>query len=216
MRWQFTPYVLPVIVSAVVAAALARSAWHRRPAPGAVAFCLLMLAVAEWSLGYAIELGSPDLSTAIFGDNIAWLGAACAPTLWLTFVLQYTGRGGWLTRGTMAILVIEPLITLLLVWTNQFHGLVESKISLDTSNSFSTLTLTFGVWYWINIAYSYLLLLIGAILICLLIQTLMRPGHLYLGQAGALLIAVVAPWVGNALTAFGLNPFHKLALTPFA
>src|SRR5260370_35232637 len=102
MRWQFTPYVLPVIVSAVVAAALARSAWHRRPAPGAIAFCLLMLAVAGWSLGYALELASPDLPTTLFWDNIAWLGSVSAPTLWLAFALQYSRRARWLSRRLTA------------------------------------------------------------------------------------------------------------------
>jgi hypothetical protein len=216
MHWQFTPYVFPVVASAVISAALALAAWHRRPAPGATSFSLLMLVVAEWALAYAVELVRSDLPTILFWDNIEWLGAAWAPTLWLAFVLQYTGRAHWLTRRTMALLVVEPLVTLLLVWTNQFHGLIESHIRLDTSGSFSALVVTYGVWYWINIVYSYLLLFVGAILICLPIQSLMRPAHLYLGQAGALLIAVVAPWLGNALTIFGLNPFPKLDLTPFA
>ena len=216
MRWQITPYVLPMIASAVVAAAIARSAWHRRPAPGATSFCLLMLAVAEWSLGYALELASPNLPTTLFWDNVAWLGAASAPTLWFAFALQYTDQARWLTRRNVAILAIEPLITLLLVWTNEFHGLIESNIRVDTSGSFSMLVVTYGLWYWINIAYSYLLLLLGAVLICMLIQTLKRSAHLYLGQAGALLIAVAAPWLGNALTTFGLSPFPHLDLTPFA
>ncbi len=56
MHWQFTPYVFPVIASAAVAAALALNAWHRRPSPGATSFSLLMLAVAEWSLAYSLEL----------------------------------------------------------------------------------------------------------------------------------------------------------------
>src|SRR2546422_2741930 len=216
MHWQFTPYVFPVIASAAVAAALALNAWHRRPSPGATSFSLLMLAVAEWSLTYALELVSADLPTALFWDNIAWLGAAFAPTLWLAFVLQYTGRARWLTRRNIAILLVEPLVILILVWTNQFHALLEDNIRLDTSGSFAAVVMTYGVWYWINIAYSYLLLFVGAVLICMLIQTLVRSSHLYLGQAGALLIAVVAPWVGNALTIFGLNPFPKLDLTPFA
>src|SRR6266480_1897716 len=216
MHWQFTPYVFPVLASAVVSAALALNAWHRRPAPGATSFSLLMLAVAEWSLAYALELVSADLHAILFWDNITWLGAAFAPTLWLTFVLQYTGRTKWLTRRNIAILMIMPLVTLLLVGTNQFHGLVEGNIRLDTSGSFAGLELTYGVWYWINIAYSYLLLFVGAILICMLIQSLMRSARLYLGQAVALLIAVLAPWVGNALTISGLSPFPELDLTPFA
>ncbi len=161
-----------MIASAVVSTALAYFAWHRRPAPGATSFCLLMLAVAEWSLGYALELASTDLSTTIFWDNMAWLGAAFAPTLWFAFALQYTDQARWLTRRNVAILAIEPLITLLLVWTNGFHGLISSNIRVDTSGSFSALVVTYGPWYWINIAYSYLLLFLGAILICLLIQTM--------------------------------------------
>lgn len=74
MHWQFTPYVLPVIVSVVVSATIARAAWHRRAAPGGIPFYLLMLAVAEWSLAYTLELLSPDLPTALFWDNLAWLG----------------------------------------------------------------------------------------------------------------------------------------------
>jgi PAS domain S-box-containing protein len=216
MHWQFTPYVFPMIASAAVSAALALYAWHRRPASGATSFSLLMLAVAQWSLVYALELVSADLPAVLFWDNIEWLGAAFAPTLWLIFVLQYTGRARWLTRRNIAILMVEPLVTLLLVGTNEYHGLIESNIRLDISGSFAALEVTYGAWYWINIAYSYLLLFVGAILICMLIQSLMRSARLYVGQAGALLIAVAAPWVGNALTVFGLNPFPKLDLTPFA
>src|SRR5436309_2071686 len=121
MHWHVTPYVLPMIISAIIAAALAYSAWQRRPAPGAISFCLLMLAVAEWSLAYALELASPDLPTTLFWDNVAWLGGVCAPSLWLVFTLQYTGRSRWLPRRTMIILGIEPLVTLLLVWIPQFR-----------------------------------------------------------------------------------------------
>ncbi len=101
MHWQFTPYVLPVIASALISAAVAGFLWRRRPAPGATSFCLLMLVVAQWSLSYALELVSPNLSVAQFWDNMEWVGAALAPTLWLVFVLQYTGRAGWLTRRTL-------------------------------------------------------------------------------------------------------------------
>jgi PAS domain S-box-containing protein len=216
MQWHFTPYVLPVVAAAGISAALALIPWHRRSAPGAPAFCLLMLVVAEWSLAYALELVSPDLPSTLFWDNVSWLGSVCAPTLWLVFALQYTGRVKWLSRYTVAILVIEPLVTLLLAWTTQSHGLVERNIRLDTSDSFSGLEVTYGSWYWINIAYSYLLLFLGTSLIGVFIQRLIRSAHLYLRQASALLIAVVAPWVGNALTIFGWNPLPHLDLTPFA
>jgi PAS domain S-box-containing protein len=216
MHWQFTPYILPVTASALISAVVAGFLWRRRPAPGATAFCLLMLVVAQWSLAYALELASSTFSAALFWDNMEWLGAALAPTLWLVFVLQYTGRAGWLTRRTLALLLVEPLVTLLLVWIPPLHGLVEYNVHWNTSGSFAVLVETSGVWYWIDVVYSYPLLLLGTVLLCMLIQTLVRSAHLYMGQAGALLLAVLAPWLGNALTVFGLSPFPKLDLTPFA
>jgi len=73
MHWQLTPYVFPVILSAVISAVLARFAWHYRRTSGAISFCLLMLAAAEWSLGYALELVSPDWPMAHFWGKSAWL-----------------------------------------------------------------------------------------------------------------------------------------------
>lgn len=213
MHWQFTLFVLPVIVSVLMSAALAIFIWCRRAAPGGTLFWFLTLAVAEWSLGYALELMSADLPTVLFWNHIAWFGAAVAPTLWFAFVLHYTGRARWLTRSTVAMLAIEPFVTLLLIWVKEFRGLLVSTIGVDTSGSFSTLVTTPGPWYWIDITYSYLLGFVGAILI---FQTLMRSARLYFGQIWALLIALFIPWTANALTAFGLSPLPRLDLTPFA
>jgi PAS domain S-box-containing protein len=216
MHWQSTPYVFPVVVAGMISAWLAFAAWQRRRAPGATLFSLLMLAVAQWSLGYALELASADLPIKLFWDNVAWLGAVSAPAVWFAFALHYTGRARWLTRRTLVMLALEPLITLLLVWTNALHHLINSTINLDTGASFSSLVFTYGPWFWVNIAYSYLLLLLGTLLICSFIQTLIRSASLYRGQVGALLLAVAAPWVGNAFTLLGWNPFPRLDLTPFA
>src|SRR5947209_9350956 len=139
MHWHFTPYVLPVASSAIICIWLALIGWHRRPAPGAAVFCLLMLAVAEWALGYALELVSPDLPTTLFWDNIAWLGSVSAPTLWLVFALHYTGRARWLTRPIVALLAVEPLVTLLLVWTNPLQYLIEYNMRLAPKVPFSAL-----------------------------------------------------------------------------
>ena len=216
MYWQFTPYVFPVILAVAISAALAIFALRRRPTPGATSFSLLMFAVAEWALGYALELVSPGLPAKLFWDNVSWLGAVVTPAAWFAFTLAYTDRGRWLTRRNVAILTIEPLIILLLVWTNPLHGLVNSHVALNTKGPFSALVFTYGAAFWVDIAYSYLLLLSGAFFIVSLIHSFIRSTSLYKGQAVALLVALVAPWVGNALTIFGWSPFPSLDLTPFA
>ena len=147
MRWEILPYVLPLALAAVLSAALAKVAWQRRPAPGAAPFALLMLAVAEWSLGYAFELGSPDLPSKLLFAKVQYLGIVMIPLLWLTFSLDYTGRGHWLTGRVAAILVALPLATLLLVWTNDTHGLIWSVTRLDTSGWIPHLSVSYGIWF---------------------------------------------------------------------
>lgn len=212
---QFTPYVLPVAASAILLTALAPIAWRLRPAPGAVSFCLLMLATAEWSVGYALELTSHTLSSALFWDNVTWIGAVAAPTLWLVFALYYAGRAKWLTNRYLPFLAVEPIVMLVLVWMNGTHGPVE-QVSLNTIGPFPALAITYSLWYWINIAYSYTLLFFGAFTLASYILTAARSSHLYSVQGACLLLAVAAPWLGNFLTISGLNPLPYLNLTPFA
>jgi len=213
MHWQYNHYVLLLIISAAISAALALFVWRRRPAPGATVSVLLLLAVAEWLLAYTFELGSVDLPSKLFWGKVAYLGIVTVPLAWFAFVLQYTGREKWLTRCNVALLAIVPLVTLLLIWTNDLHRLFYTHARLDTSGPLSVLDLTYGVWFWVDVVYSYLLILPGTLL---LLQALVRSSRLYAGQASVLLIGAFAPWVAEVLFISGLSPFSPLDLTPFA
>jgi PAS domain S-box-containing protein len=213
MYLQYSPYLVPLFTAGVVSIILAIFGWQRRHAPSAIPFVILMLSVAQWSIGYAFELGSTGLQTKVLWAKIEYLGIVTVPVVWLFFALKYTRREQWLKRQKIALIAIVPLVTLLLVWTNDLHGLIWRTSELDTSVSFSVRFLTYGPWFWVHTLYSYLLLVIGTILI---IQTLIQSPRQNRGQAIALLISVLAPWVGNALYTYNLSPFPNLDLTPFA
>jgi two-component system cell cycle sensor histidine kinase/response regulator CckA len=213
MSWRYTPYALPLLIAAAVSAALALYAWRRRPTAGTAPFALLMLAMADWSLGYAFELGSADLSAKVFWSNVNFLGIAIIPTAWLAFILEYTGREKWLTRRNRVLLAVEPFVTVLLTWTNESHGLIRSSVRLDISGPIPMLAPTYSTGFWLHAVYSYLFILLGTLL---LLMALIRSPRLYRGQASAVLIGSLAPWAGNMLHIFGLNPVPHLDLTPFA
>jgi PAS domain S-box-containing protein len=116
----------------------------------------------------------------------------------------------------VVLLAIVPLVTLLLVWTNTMYGLISSNNSLDSTAPFSALVSTPGAWFWVFLVYAYTLFLLGALVIGSFIRTLMRSTSIYRGQVIALLIAVIAPWVGNALYLFGPRPLSLFDPTPLA
>jgi PAS domain S-box-containing protein len=213
MYWQESPYVLTLLIAAATSAAVAALAWRRRPSTGAMPLFWVMAAVACWSLAYALELMSADSASKVFWLKVEYLGIPTVPIAWLLLVLDYTGRQKWLTRRNQFLLAIVPSITMLLAWTNDAHGLIYRHISLDTSGSFPELALTYGVWFWISIAYSYLAVFLGTLL---LLQSFLHASGLYRGQVGAMLIAVSAPWLANVLHLSGLSPFPNLDLTPLA
>src|SRR5512136_423702 len=205
--------IIAYLVPAAITLAVGIYAWQRRSAPGVMPFALLMLAVTEWSLACALGLASPGLPAKVFWDKVKYLAMVAVPALWLALMLQYTGRDKWLTRRNLTLLAIEPLVVLLLVWTNELHGLFYSGARLDTSSPFPLVEWTFGTWHRVNLVYTYLLLVLGALL---LLQALIRSPQLYRGQAVALLIGVFIPGVGGALSVSGIDPFSRLDLTPLA
>jgi PAS domain S-box-containing protein len=211
MAFQWTPYTIPLFIVVVASALLAFFAWRRRPAPIATPFVLFMLAVAQWSMGYAMELGSTDLQTKLFWVNFEAVGAAILPVAWLAFALVYTGGGRWLTRHTLTLLAIVPLFALLLIWTNNF--LFASEFKLDTSGPVTTVAATSGMGLWFIQMYIYLFLLLGTLL---LIRAFISWPRLYRRQAGALLIGTLVPWLANGLDLFGLEPLGNVDLMPFA
>ncbi len=213
MAWQETPYTILLITAAVISASSALYVWLRQPVPGSKTMTLIALAGAEWMVGYALELGSVDLLTKDFWNKTQYVGIVTVLTAWLVFTLQYTGCEKWLTRRTLLLLSIDPLLTLLLVFTNEVHGLIWGPAALETSGPFLVLVRTHGVGYWIHAAYTYTLLLT---VVFLLIQMLIRSRHLYRRQASLLLFAASLPMLGNVLMLSGLNPLPHLDLTPIA
>jgi len=209
----YTLYLLSLVISAALAAALAFYFSRRHPMPGAVPASLMMLAVTVISLGYILQYRSTGLSGQIFATNIQYVGIATLPLAWFTFSLRYTGRDQWLTRRNLLLLAIIPLATIVLAWTNGIDGLIWQDRHLDTNGPFNTIAKTYGLWFWVYGTYSYTLIAIGTLI---LIQRLFRPPRVYREQSIAVVICVVVPLVWNVIYIFKLVPMFRVDLTPSA
>ncbi|MBN1991913.1 MAG: PAS domain S-box protein [Anaerolineae bacterium] len=209
MLWQFTPYIILSFTAAVISTALAIYAWRHRAIPGAGALAFLMLVIGEWSLASTLELAVVDLPGKIFWSKVQYLGIVALPVAWLAFAWLFTNQDKRLTRRSLILLSIIPVITLLLVWTNEVHGLIWVYTGLTTNGSSVVLDVAYGPWFWVQASFAYILLLLGTIL---LVQMLLRASHLYRLQVGILLFGVLAPWAANAIYLAGLTPVDPTPL----
>jgi PAS domain S-box-containing protein len=212
VNWQYV-YVSPLYAAAVVSFTLALLAWRRRLTEGSLAFALLMAAAAEWALAYALSLISDDEAVRLFWVRVRYLGIVIVPGAWLTFALFQTGRGKWVTQRSLILLTIEPLCILLLVWTNEWHHLYWAEVMQKHLGPFIVIDVIRGIFYWVHVVYSYLLIICGSVL---LVQMVIRSPHLYRWQSLVVLFSAVGPFIGDVLSTFGLlGDFSQLDLTPF-
>jgi diguanylate cyclase (GGDEF)-like protein/PAS domain S-box-containing protein len=201
MDWRYTLYAIFLSVAAALLIYFALCAWRRRGTPGATALTILMVAGAVWAVAYALSLTTTEPLMRIFWGEIKYLGIVAVPLAWLIFALQYTGREGWVTRRALALLAIEPGVALVLIFTNEAHGLFWSSRGSDTTGPFPIIESVYGPWFWVHLSFSYLLLLVGTVF---LTQALVSSAHLYREQKIALMVGTSMPWVLNAVNVSGL------------
>lgn len=212
MNWHFNPYLLAPLFSAALTAALAWFGWRKRPATGAAAFALTMLASALWALFNALELGAADLPAKIFWLKFEYLGIVLLPPAWLVFALQYTGRIERLSRRAMLMLAIEPLTILLLLWTNDFHHLMFRHFGVRQSGILLAWDNLEGPFYWLNIAYAEGFVLLG---IFFLLQYFSRLPFSESKREWVVAIGSLLPTFGNILYNLYDIPIPGLDPTPF-
>jgi PAS domain S-box-containing protein len=211
MQPQINPYASLLIISALFSAFLAVLAWRRRPAPGAVALTALMVAMALWATGYVFELLGADLATMLFWAKVQYLAILAVPTLWLIFVLQYSGRGSWLTPGRLAALAVVPVVTYVLIWATPTRDLLYRTVVIDDNSLFPVMELTYGPLFWAHAVYNYTIFLAATTLVLL---TFLRSAGPQRAQSGVVLAGALAPLLGNVLYLVGASPLANYDLTP--
>ena len=210
MRFYYTPYIWLYLASAGIVAALVVHAWHQRIVPGAKPLLAILAAVVSWNLANALEIIGLELQTKIFWANVQYFSFVVLPVAGLAMVLEYTGRGRWL-RANLPWFAITPALTLLFVWTNGLHGLMRQQVYLYKAGSLILVGKTYGPWFWVHTAYSYLLLL-GSVL--LLLQSFTQVRSIFRWQSLILLVGLLLPVAGNVIYLTRLGPNLRLDLTP--
>ncbi len=203
MNWL---YAFALLVSTAAAIYVSIVAWGRRTAPGARPLMALGGAIAAWTLTYAIHFLVVTEQARFFWLRATFLGVLTVPTMFLAYSIQYANRGQWLKKRVIALLTIEPVLAFILLWTDPWHNLFFGGKQVAGT------ILDGGTWFWINLIYSYGLVLFAMILLIHAYRHTARPLR---GQAAAVLIGALLPWVINIAGVAGLNPISGLDLTPF-
>jgi PAS domain S-box-containing protein len=203
MQYQFTPYALLPLCTAVVEVMLAYDTWRRRGDPASMPFLTLTFLVGLWSFGNAFELSSATAATAFFWVRIEYISIVFVPVVWLVMMLAFSERRSVLSRTWVASLLLVPLITIAIIWSDAAMPFFWREFGIETLDPLTVIRVQRGPWFWAHTAYSYLMLAGGTFL---LIRSLITAPGLYRDQSLALLVGVTAPWLVNVLYVSNLIP----------
>ncbi len=171
----------------------------------------LMIAISIYSLGYAFELVNDTVEGVFFALKIEYLGIVSLPVFWFLLAFKYTGYDRRANIFVHIFLFIIPLITIVLLFTNNIHHFYYSSLGINREGSFPIAIIIKGPWYYVHIIYTNILLVSGTVLF---IRMIIQTTGIFRKQAIMMLIISLLPWIGNILYLMGFGPYG-IDLNPF-
>ncbi|MCD4737660.1 MAG: PAS domain-containing protein [Anaerolineae bacterium] len=207
-------YITALRIASLISLLIALYSWRQRDnTPAARPFTLLMLATSLWAGGYSMELGLNTIPAILKWGHISYVGVVYTPLLWLIFALQYADWKELLTRRNLLLATTLSTINLLLKWTNEWHHGYYTSYQIEIEGSIHRLQFTRGAISWVCIIYSYLLLLLGTLVLAWLFIHSPRP---YRNQISIILVGAMVPWLANIVHLYEVDVLSQLDATPMA
>ena len=207
-------YLSPLIIgnllglSLVIIFSLNRSTPASRYLGGLVCGALL------WGVCYVLEILAPSLEAKLLWAKIKYFGVVVIPLAWYLFADQHLSPQGRSARTLRSwLLLVIPLITLLLLWTNDFHSLVWRAVRTQESGPLLLLEFERGPWAWFFVFYSYALITAGTVQ---LVLNLRQSAGGTRKQLWWVLLAALSPLLIHVLSLMRLTPLYPLDWTPFS
>lgn len=181
----------------------------RRHAPGAVSLMVLMFALSWWDISYSLFWAKAPAPYPNFWLYVTYAGVVTVPAALVVFAMQVSEMDEWLRPLFIIGLCIEPILVLVLLFTDPWHGLYFAGKETQGIG----MLLNGGPVHWANIVYSYLLILIGMVI---LIRRFIQSTGIYRKQLAVILIGAGIPWLNSIVFVLGLNPLPNVDNTPFS
>mgnify|MGYP005841718975 CR=1 FL=1 len=186
-------------------------AYRRYRLQARIPFAWMMVSMAFWSASYGLEVAAQNITEKVWLAKVEYLGIVSLPVFWLRFVLAFLGHANLPGRRTYRLLWGVPILTLLLVWTNELHWMVWSGYTLGEA-PFFLLILEHGEYFWIHTLYSYAAILGGVII---LLTAAIQMADIHRAQTLTLLFGILVPTLANLSYLGQAIPIKGLDLTPF-
>jgi diguanylate cyclase (GGDEF)-like protein len=202
MESTLTAYISLICVSGVFNLFLCVYVFFRKEhIQGATAFMLFTIALTIYCFSYAIGLTSSSMEQIMFWTTIQYIGMPVSAPLGLYMVLQFLGKP--LRPRYALLLFLVPVVSLLLVATNQYHHFYYKSIVAHSEYGLPFLEIEIGLWYVIQGVFTFGCLFYGFIMLA---ARLLVTNKAYRTRVIVLLFGQLVPMATAFLYLIGATP----------
>jgi PAS domain S-box-containing protein len=212
MNWEMNLYAAILLAAGLISLGLSAFGWTRRRNPGGWALAVLMAVIGWWSFNGAVEAAVIAPAAKILAAKFQYLGIASVAPLWLLFALTHGQRLARVSRRAQALLWLEPIILVVLAFTNERHNLIWTSIRPVSDRPGALLVYGHGPAVWAHLIFAYALIILAT---SILVRDALKLSGVFRKQTIWLLAGAALPWLGNAVYMFRIGP-AGLDLTPLA
>lgn len=212
MTEQYIFYTAGFLVSFIISFLLVIYGFKKRSMQLHKFFILALLSISIWSFGSLMEFISPDINSKIFWAKFSYIGISTVSPFLFLFVLSYVKYNKFLKIPYIVFFMIIPVIITFLAFFNEWTHLIWTNIIPLTTDFGVVLVYEHGLAVWLNLAYSYPLLIIAMIL---LVNMFIESPKIYKLQVMSVLIGIASPLMFNILYLTGISQ-GLVDLTPMA
>lgn len=173
---------------------------------------LAIIVLVAWLIATSVaELLVPMGSLTVLCAKLEWVSYLYIPIAWLSFCLRYTGIIRLSDRRVLIVAAAAPLSALAVVFTNELHGLLWTRIIFRASDGLSVMRPEHGPLFWMYVAYAWGLTGFGSLMV---IRSFFSGQRLYYRQSLWILAGSIMPGITNLINLTGVMPGLEKDFTP--
>jgi PAS domain S-box-containing protein len=201
-EYAYTPYIWPMLASAVISAAIAIYASRHRAKSGTAAFAIQNGFNTLWALFTALEIAATPVLLKYSYHKLEAASAVASVSALLYFALARAGASRRILRLVMLLISGIALGFFILMATNNHHYLIWNRLYFDEIVRVERGAINFLLVGWA--------VLVPLFVVVLFFWMSIRSSGIYRQQALILLFATLLPVVAFFLELAGIYPFVPL------
>jgi diguanylate cyclase (GGDEF)-like protein len=208
MRYYFYyPHILILFLASLSAFLMAGILFRKKQIPAAVYLGMVFISIGIWLFAGVFETAGLTQKIKIFWTQVGYIGLLNIMPFLFVFVMKYFQKDQQLHPKTLYWVWLVPVLVLILVWTNAWHGWVWTAFS-EISSDFNIMIYEHGFVFWIAIFYMYTL--VFGSLIVLLREYYVYQHKPYRTQIILMIAAILLPLIASLVYLVDMYPIAGL------